>query len=118
MAAALALEMPAQPTVRYARDEDVPLIRALMQRSQCYVDQSPRPPTSRASHLLVLDDGSGQIIAAASFTITRHGHLDMLVVDPDRDEAHALEQRMLAVVEAMCDAHGATTLDVPARRAA
>lgn len=99
----------------------MPAIRALMMRDprQRQIDDRLFKMVGRGTHLLVLNGADGELIAAAMFSIVNgHGHLHMLVVAPEADEAHALEQRMIGVIEAMCDAYGATTLDVPAHHAA
>lgn len=108
--------------VRYATAEDLPDILALMKRDprQAPIERGLLAGSGeRDRHLLVLDDVHGTAVAAALVTIAqRRGHLLMLAVSPDADEAHALEQRMFAVVEALCDAYGVKTVDVPARHAA
>jgi hypothetical protein len=114
------LQMHTTQTVRYATADDLPSIRALMMRDpkQPRIDDHFFAPDPRR-HLLVLDDEHGALVAAALLTIVKgSGHLLMLVVSAEADETHALHDRMFGVVEAMCDAYGASTLDVPARQAA
>jgi hypothetical protein len=109
--------MLSTPTVRYAHEKDLPAVRALMMRDpqQRQIDERLLDRIGRGRHLLVLDDEHGVPIAAAMFSIVnRHGHLHMLVAAPEVDQAHALKERMFAVIKAMCDAYGARTLDVPA----
>jgi N-acetylglutamate synthase-like GNAT family acetyltransferase len=113
--------MSSTGTVRYADAKDLPAIRALMMRNpkQRHIDERLLSRIGRGRHLLVLDDENGAVVAAAMFSIVnRHGRLHLLVVAPEADEAHALEQRMLGVIEAMCDAYGAKTLEVAADHAA
>jgi N-acetylglutamate synthase-like GNAT family acetyltransferase len=101
--------------VRTATPEDLPAIRALMKRARVDEHLLELGPDR---HLLVLDGARG-LAAAALFSIAEHrGHLLMLVVAPELDERHQLETRMFGVVKAMCDAFGATTIDVPGGRAA
>lgn len=65
-------------------------------------------------HLLVLDAHDEGLAAAGLFANHEgRGELLMLVVSPDAEDAHAIEERMFGVIEAMCDALGSPTVDVP-----
>lgn len=108
-------------TIRNATQDDLPQIHALMKRSttQHSDELSIDLPDDPGKHLLVLDDGRGELAAAAMLSITGdRGHLCMLVVADQASESRVLQERMLGVVEAMCDAYGVTTIDVPQHRAA
>jgi ribosomal protein S18 acetylase RimI-like enzyme len=69
-------------------------------------------------YVLVLDTPDGGLAAAAGLTLD-HGraHLGFLAIDP-RCEGEKLEDRMIAVAEALAAAFACDTLDVPRRRAA
>jgi hypothetical protein len=106
--------MPYPSTVRHATTDDVPaildLIESPIDRGLVQRTFETAPP---GSHLLVLDDGNGRVVAAALLSIAGdRGQLRMLVVSPDSDDARQLEERMLGVMEAMCEAFGARRLEV------
>jgi ribosomal protein S18 acetylase RimI-like enzyme len=98
-------------TVRLATPEDYPRIRALAG------DQEVSRATGHR-FVLVLDDGAGGLAAAAAVTLDKgRGHLGFLAIAPGF-EGERLEDRMIGIAEAMCEAFGCATLDVPRRRAA
>jgi N-acetylglutamate synthase-like GNAT family acetyltransferase len=106
------------PTIRTAGAEDLPAVRRLLEASgEKFDDQTWRTiPGER--YLLVLDAADGGLAAAAQLVLEDgRGHLAMLCVD-ERYEGDGLEDRVIGVIEAMCHAFGADTLDVPPRRAA
>ncbi len=105
--------MTTETTVRDANDEDLAEVQRLFGQ-RVTVNREPG-----RVHLLVLDSpNDGGLAAAALVKIEgRRGHLALLAVD-HRYEGLGLENRMIAVTEALCRAFGADTLDVSARRAA
>ncbi len=111
--AALRHHVTSEPTVRDATDEDLADVQRLFGQPVAL----PREPGRR--HLLVLDaPDDGGLAAAALVKIEgRRGHLALLAVD-HRYEGLGIENRMIAVTEALCKAFGADTLEVSARRAA
>lgn len=109
--------MPATSTIRYATDEDLPAVTTLLAGR---VSERLLAHACHDREVLVLRALDGALLGAALFSIARgRGHVHVLVADVQAQaDAHACEERLLGVVEAMCDAYGATTLDVPGRRAA
>jgi N-acetylglutamate synthase-like GNAT family acetyltransferase len=110
--------MSSIPTIRTANAEDIPAVRRLLrEQGQSFDDETWRTiPGSR--YLLVLDGPEGDLAATAQLALEDgRGHLAMLTV-ARRFEGTGLEDRIIGVVEAMCHAFGADTLDVPPRRAA
>jgi N-acetylglutamate synthase-like GNAT family acetyltransferase len=106
------------PTIRTASASDVPAVKRLLEeRGESFDDRTWRTiPGSR--YLLVLDGPEGDLAATAQLALEDgRGHLAMLSVAPEF-EGTGLEDRIIAVIEAMCHAFGADTLDVPPRRAA
>ena len=102
------------PTIRAARPEDLPAIRALA-RGHAPFDEA----WLGKYEVLVLDDAHGGLSAAATFSIEDgRSHLWMLVVSPVHPDHDALERRMFGVIQAYCDAYGASMPDVPAHDAA
>ncbi|HSD89650.1 MAG TPA: hypothetical protein VLB44_19095 [Kofleriaceae bacterium] len=82
------------------------------------VDDAALTPIQGKRLLLVLDNPTGGLAAAAVLVVDGlHGHISLFAVD-ERLAGHGLEDRMLAVIEAMSEAFGLRTVDVPARRAA
>jgi GNAT superfamily N-acetyltransferase len=66
----------------------------------------------------VLDAPSGGLAGAAVFALDGAcAHLTLLAIAPEY-QGGGLEDRFIAVIEAMCKAFGAKCLDIPARRAA
>jgi hypothetical protein len=107
--------MSSDPTIRSGSREDVAAVRRLMRQD---VDPSALQPIPGRRHLLVLDAPNGGLAGAAVFVIEgERGHLSLLSIARDL-EGHGLEDRFIAVIEAMCKAFGAKCLDIPARRAA
>jgi N-acetylglutamate synthase-like GNAT family acetyltransferase len=107
--------MSSVPTIRSGTPEDVAAVKQLLKQP---VDDAALTPIPGKRHLIVLDNPTGGIAAAAVLAIDgHHGHLSLFAVD-ERLVGHGLEDRLLAVIEAMCEAFGLRTLDVPARRAA
>jgi N-acetylglutamate synthase-like GNAT family acetyltransferase len=110
--------MSSIPTIRTANADDVPAVKRLLkQQGQSFDDKSWRTiPGSR--YLLVLDGTDGELAATAQLVLDAgRGHLAMLTIDR-RFEGTGLEDRIIAVIEAMCHAFGVDTLDVPPRLAA
>ena len=108
--------MRSTPTIRTAGPADLPAVERLLEEAGQSFDD--RTPTPGARYLLVLDAPEGDLAAAAQLVIDgRRGHLAMLTVAP-RFQGTGLEDRIIAVIEAMCDAFGVDTLDVPPCRAA
>jgi N-acetylglutamate synthase-like GNAT family acetyltransferase len=106
------------PTIRTANAEDIPAVKRLLEaQGESFDDRSWRTiPGSR--YLLVLDGPDGQLAATAQLALEDgRGHLAMLTVAP-KFQGNGIEDRIIAVIEAMCLAFGADTLDVPPRRAA
>ena len=107
--------MTAGLTIRTGSVNDVPALETLLGRR---VDASQLRTVRGQRHLLVLDAPDGGLAAAAMLVLEgTRGHLALLAIAP-RFEGQGLEDRMIAVVEAVATAFGAETLDVPALRAA
>ena len=100
-------------TIRVATPNDALRIRALVPGDQTL----STIPGHR--YVLVLDAADGRLAATEAFTIEgERGHLCFLAIAPEF-EGERLEDRMIAVAEALCSAFGCETLDVPrVRRAA
>ncbi len=105
-------------TIRNATSQDAPELERL------FTERGPRFGSVQFAgvrgtrHLLVLDAPDGGLAAAAMLIIDGgRGHLAMLAI-AKRFEDDGLADRMIGVVEAVCTAYGAHTLDVPAMRAA
>lgn len=82
------------------------------------VDAAALQPIPGRQHLLVLDAPNGGLAGAAVFTLDgERGHLALLSISRDL-EGNGLEDRFIAVIEAMCKAFGAKCLDIPGQRAA
>jgi N-acetylglutamate synthase-like GNAT family acetyltransferase len=95
-----------RPTIRLATSEDLPRIRQLVPGAQDLTTVPGR------RYVLVLDEPRGGIAAAAGLTLERgRGHLGFLAINPDA-EGERLEDRMIAVAEAVAEAFGCDTLDV------
>lgn len=68
--------------------------------------------------MLVLDAPSGGLAGAAVFVLDGAcAHLTLLVIGAEY-HGRGLEDRFIAIIEAMCKAFGVKCLDIPARRAA
>jgi len=103
------------PTIRSGTSEDVGAVKRLLKQQ---VDDAALTPIPGKRHLLVLDNPTGGIAAAAVLVIDGvRGHVSLFAVD-ERLAGHGLEDRLLAVIEGMSEAFGLRTVDVPARRAA
>jgi len=97
-------------TIRLATPEDVPRIRKLVPGDH---DLSTVPGHR---YVLVLDAPDAQLAATAAVTLENgRGHLCFLAIAPAY-EGEKLEDRMIAVAEAVCAAYGCDTLDVPRNR--
>ncbi|HUS32675.1 MAG TPA: hypothetical protein VMZ53_29440 [Kofleriaceae bacterium] len=82
------------------------------------VDPSLIVPVPGKRHLLILDRPEGGLAGAAVLDIDgTRGHVSALAIAPEYEGTH-LEDRFIAVMEAMCEAFGVRSLDIPARRAA
>ena len=110
--------MSSTPTIRTAGPEDIPAVQRLVTEGGGSVDDQVAATIPGRRYLLVLDAPDGGLAAAAQLVIEGgRGHLGMLSVSR-RFEGKGIEDRLIAVIEAMCDAFGVDTLDVPPRRAA
>ena len=99
-------------TIRSAANDDLPRAIELLREHGIHVprDLDQHPP---GRHVLVLDDG-GELLAVAVLQIAAgHGHLVALAMS---HAERALEDRMIGVAEALCDAFGAD-LDIGVRAA-
>jgi N-acetylglutamate synthase-like GNAT family acetyltransferase len=106
------------PTIRTANANDIPAVARLLREHGENFDERSWSTIPGCRYLLVLDAPDRGLAAAAQLALERgRGHLAMLAV-ADRFEGTGLEDRIIAVVEAMCRAFGAAALDVPPRRAA
>lgn len=102
-------------TIRSGAAEDVAAVRQLVGQD---IPASELQPEPGHRYLLVLDGANGRLAGAAVFVLEgEHGHLTLLSIAPEQDGT-GLEDRLIAVVESMCEAFGARSLDVPARHAA
>lgn len=73
--------------------------------------------TVGSRYVFVLETPSGEIAAGAIVRIDEDCcHLDALGVS-ERYYGHKLEDRMIAIAEALCQAYGCASLDVPQRAA-
>ena len=107
-------------TIRTATRDDLPAIERLLaaqptaRRQTAQSLASPQP----GHHLLVLDGPNGGLAACALLALEGdRGHL-MLLAIARPFEGTGLEDRMIGVIEAMCAAFGAHTLEVVRHRAA
>lgn len=110
--------MSSIPTIRTAAAEDIPAVKRLLrEQGESFDDKTWRTiPGTR--YLLVLDSPQGGLAAAAQVALEdSRGHLAMLCVARSF-QGSGVEERFISVIEAMCHAFGADTLDVPPRRAA
>jgi ribosomal protein S18 acetylase RimI-like enzyme len=99
-------------TIRLATPADVPRIRTLVPGDQDLTIVPGR------RYVLLLDAPEGQLAAAAGVTLeNERGHLGFLAIAPEFS-GEKLEDRMIAVAEALCAAFGCDTLDVPRNRRA
>jgi N-acetylglutamate synthase-like GNAT family acetyltransferase len=106
------------PTIRTANAEDLPAVKRLLNEQGESFDETSWRTIPGSHYLLVLDGPDGGLAAAAQLALEEgRGHLSMLSV-ARRFEGTGLEDRIISVIEAMCHAFGADTLDVPPRRAA
>jgi N-acetylglutamate synthase-like GNAT family acetyltransferase len=107
--------MSSEPTIRSSTAKDVSAIRRLMSGD---VDPSTLVAIPGRRHVLVLDAPNGGLAGAASFVLdSACAHLTLLAIASEY-QGSGLEDRFIAVIEAMCKAFGAKCLDIPARRAA
>lgn len=98
-------------TIRSASLEDLRNIQKLTGKR---VDVTTIPGRR---HVLVLDDDNGQLAACAVLVLEgARGHLRFLAIAPGHD-GEGLDERMLGVAESICEAFGATDLDVQERAA-
>lgn len=110
--------MSANPTIRLAREEDIASVQRLLRESGTTFDGATWQTIPGHRYLLVLDAPDGGLAAVAQVTLAaERGHLVLLAV-AKAFEGTGLEDRFIAVVEAMCEAFGVVTLDVLPRRAA
>src|SRR3954469_16500450 len=107
-------------TIRSGSAEDVAEVKRLLKD----VDEAALVPIPGRRHLLVLDSEDGGLAGAALLVIDRarghesaRGHLAALAIAPELCGEH-LEDRFIAVIEALCEAFGVRSLDIPARNAA
>jgi N-acetylglutamate synthase-like GNAT family acetyltransferase len=101
-------------TIHTGAPDDLARVRRLMKG----VDALLKAPVAGTRHLLVLDKPDGEVAAAAVLVIDKkRGHVVGLAIAPDL-AATGLEERFIAVMEAMCEAFGVRSLDIPARNAA
>jgi N-acetylglutamate synthase-like GNAT family acetyltransferase len=106
-------------TIRTATPDDVPALQRLIQsgRDSIEVDQDLLTTITGRRHTLVLDAGEGKLAAVAVVTLEPpRAHLEILAI-ADEYRGHGLEDRMIGVAEALCDAFGCATLDVEHRAA-
>jgi GNAT superfamily N-acetyltransferase len=107
-------------TIRIGTTADVPAVQRLIRdRSDGENKELPSLPTIPGHrYLLVLDAPDGGLAAAAQVTLEgERGHLGLLIVD-QQFQGEGLEHRLIGVAEALCDAFGCESLDIPARRRA
>ena len=110
--------MRSTPTIRTAGPADLGAVARLLEEAGQSFDDRTYTTIPGRRYLLVLDAPDGELAAAAQLVIEgRRGHLAMLTI-ARRFEGTGLELRIIGVIEAMCDAFGVDTLDVPPRRAA
>jgi N-acetylglutamate synthase-like GNAT family acetyltransferase len=108
------------PTIRSGSAEDIPAVKQLLTG----VDEAALVAIPGKRHLLVLDGDNGHLAGAALLLIddasaheSARGHLAALAVAPEL-AGERLEDRFIAVIEAICEAFGVRLLDIPARTAA
>ena len=104
MRATAACTVTSSATIREATPDDLAAVRVLLD------DDAERTletiPGQR--HLLVLDAPDGGLAAAALVHIERScGHVALLAVAP-RFAGQGIEERMIGVAEALCEAYAAT----------
>lgn len=110
--------MSTSPTIRTASEEDIAAVQRLLRERGETFDEATWRTIPGSRYLLVLDAPDGGLAAAAQLTLEGgRGQLGMLTIARS-GEGTGLEDRFIAVVEAMCDAFGIDTLDVLPRRAA
>jgi N-acetylglutamate synthase-like GNAT family acetyltransferase len=94
-------------TIREATTEDLPEICELVGHDDIELANPGH------HHVLVLDTETDGICAVALVTIDGdRGHLTELAI-ADHCIGQGIEDRLIGVVEALCTAFGASTLDVP-----
>lgn len=115
--------MSVTSTIRIGTNDDVPLVQRLI-RSESDTSHVAVPNVDDLdtvpgqSYLLVVDAPDGGLAAAAQVTLKgSRGHLGLLAV-AKRFHGEGLEHRLIGVAEALCNAFGCETLDVPHPRAA
>lgn len=101
-----------------AREEDIASVERLLRESGATFDKTTWQTIPGHRYLLVLDAPDGGLAAVAQVSLDdERGHLVLLAIAKEL-EGTGLEDRLIAVVEAMCEAFGIDTLDVLPRRAA
>jgi N-acetylglutamate synthase-like GNAT family acetyltransferase len=106
------------PTIRTANANDIPAVARLLREHGERFDERSWSTIPGCRYLLVLDAPDGGLAATAQLVLAgNRGHLAMLAVAREL-QGTGLEDRIIAVVEAMCRAFGAAALDVLPRRAA
>ncbi len=108
--------MTVMSTVRTGVREDYRAVEQLLAESGRKLDRSLL--AGEGHHVVVLDAPDRGLAAAAVLVIEgRRGHLALLAI-AKRFDGCGLEDRLIAVLEAMSEAFGAETLDVQPMRAA
>lgn len=109
--------MTAISTIRSATEDDIRPVLELVRESGRHLRREDLL-AREGRHVVVLDAPDGGLAAAAVLVIEgQRGHLVMLAI-ARRFEGQGLEDRVIAVLEAMSSAFGARTLDVQSLRAA
>jgi N-acetylglutamate synthase-like GNAT family acetyltransferase len=107
--------MSSIPTIRTANAEDIPAVKRLLREQGASFDDRAWRTIPGTRYLLVLDGPDGGLAATAQLALEDgRGHLAMLSV-ARQFEGTGVEDRIIAVVEAMCHAFGADILDLPPR---
>lgn len=104
-------------TIRLATDEDLPAVQRLIETDgELHGALDLRTLSTKNGHryALVLDhpDGSGLAAAAVITLAEEEATLGLLAV-ADRFRHQGIEDRMIGVAEALCDAFGCDRLVVP-----
>lgn len=112
---AVLFRMTLRSTIRIGTSSDVAAVQRLIRGS---APAESRDVTALSTvpgrrYLLVLDAPDGGIAAAAQLTLEDHqGHLGLLAI-ADSFHGEGLEHRLIGVAEALCNAFGCRSLDVP-----
>lgn len=112
---------PLSGSIRNAAQRDLPAVARLLEASGIDV-RSIEPAPNRSPphcHLLVLDiDGDVRAIAHVVIALDRglRGRLQFLVLDPTlvRASGPAIQDRMIGVSVALCEAYGCAEIDIAA----